>query len=74
MGMAAVTLMDRTYWRHWGANHAWHALRLTRSLAPVSICGRKAHSAHEIVDRIPPEGHLCGNCARIIAAQTDVEG
>ena len=64
--------MDRIYWRHW-ERKAWHALRLTRSIDPVSICGRKAHAAHELADRIPPEGHLCGNCARVIAAQTDVE-
>lgn len=24
-------------------------------------------------DRLPPDAHLCGNCARIIAAMTDEE-
>lgn len=44
----------------------------------TAICGRNATDARtrivERADRIPSDAHLCGNCARVIAARTDVEG
>lgn len=65
--------MDRTYWRQPGG--AWHALDTTkRSSYPRSVCGRWAQRTKpEESDRVPSDGHLCGNCGRVIAARTDIE-
>ena len=79
-------MTDRTYWtvrvtrdgQSFGViqERAWHANRPTRALWLVGAC-RRTNRGYEDrtaeVDRIPPDGHLCGNCARIIAAQTDEE-
>lgn len=62
--------MDRTYWK--GAK-AWHAMRLTRLIDFRALCGRTGHRTSETSDRVPADGHLCGSCARSIAAATDVE-
>lgn len=67
---------DRTYWRVLtyrpdSRERAWHAaMRIGDSF---SLCGRVTPEPVAHADRLPPAAHLCGNCARSIAARTDVE-
>lgn len=71
---------DRTYYRAMYAR-SWHGLRDYEHVDPDritvylrSICGRLVALADaDTADRLPPTAHLCGNCARVIAARTDVE-
>jgi len=63
---------DRTYWNVPGWK--WHALAPSQSTLPQSICGQMAPRQPETSDRVPSHGKLCGSCARIIAARTDIEG
>lgn len=69
---------DRTYWHVPGAR-AWHA-RNPKAYRDVdgAICGYAwipsfSNLQLETADRLPPTAHLCGNCARVIAARTDIE-
>ena len=68
---------DRTYWHHIGAPTAWHAVLTRNGRWFRFLCGRDNETTdgldNEIADRIPPTAHLCGNCARSIAARTDSE-
>jgi hypothetical protein len=71
---------DRAYWHVPGAR-SWHALQEwgTAMGQPYvkGFCGRRANAGRtdslETVDRLPPDAHLCGSCARVIAARTDLE-
>ena len=69
-------MTDRVYWHVPGAR-SWHAL--VPGTAGRALCGlyRQAEAPDftpiERADRLPPSAHLCGNCARSIAARTDVE-
>lgn len=72
---------DRTYFHVTTRPHAprrmWHAAAYGDVQAyAMAFCnftpGRS--KTVESADRIPPSAHLCGNCARIIAARTDIEG
>lgn len=67
--------MDRTYWHVPGAK-SWHALEPGEDgMWLYTACGRSAlhKPPTEVADRLPPTGHLCQNCGRIIAARTDIE-
>lgn len=67
-------MSDRTYVRLPG--HAWHGFTTwTRTPGTVlTMCGRTLHADDiEEADRLPPDGHACGNCTRRLLAQTDVE-
>ena len=67
-------MTDRMYWHVPGAR-SWHAD--ADGVQNISLCGRWPVTAPGVfadrADRIPPTAHLCGNCARIIAARTDIE-
>lgn len=75
---------DRTYWYVPGAR-SWHADRGDLSLRyfHAGLCGRTDNVTEgmaasdvrqtELSDRVPSNGHLCGSCARVIAAATDIE-
>lgn len=79
-------ITDRQYWHHFGAK-AWHSYdprqTVVRMTGPgmgtfLGLCGRHVQITGEgdgvdHADRIPPDAHLCGSCARIIAARTDIE-
>lgn len=67
-------MSDRTYWHVPGAR-SWHAQNPAGLWIYTAFCGRFVNEGPipETADRIPPTAHLCGNCARIIAAQTDIE-
>ena len=63
-------MTDRIYWRIPG--RAWHAQDLDAWWR--SVCGLDGrHDQFETADRLPPDGHFCGRCSRIIAARTDIE-
>lgn len=80
-----VVTQDREYFRFAAA---WHAQAFINSWRiRTSACGRhfpmnsgsreralELAAPVETADRIPPTAHLCGNCARSIAARTDFEG
>ena len=72
---------DRTYIRTTGAWHAFVTWTRVPGRARV-LCGRTLVSdrwsslvgpVFEENDRVPSDGHLCGNCGRLIAAHTDIE-
>jgi hypothetical protein len=78
---------DRTYIRTTGAWHAFVTWTRVPGRART-LCGRTLaasldappdadypfHAGYEQNDRVPSGGHLCGNCGRLIAAHTDIEG
>lgn len=73
-------MSDRTYFhvttRPHAPRRAWHALApADPAVRPTGVCGfvTKCGASVDGGDRVPPDAHLCGNCARVIAAQTDVE-
>lgn len=74
---------DRTYWHVPGAR-SWHACRPSTNYVRLwALCGRNDAVTQGMApedprrtqesDRLPSTAHLCGNCARVIAARTDVE-
>ena len=71
---------DRTYIRTTGAWHAfvtWTRVpTMVRVLCGRTLSGRTIEDINAVLmnDRVPSDGHLCGNCGRLIAAHTDIEG
>lgn len=54
----------------WVKIKSWHAVRLTRSIEPRTLCGRKASGDAEVVDTLPA-GKSCESCLRIVARRAD---
>jgi hypothetical protein len=55
---------------HPGKRYAWHAVRLTRSIEPRTLCGRVAVAGAEIRDTLPA-GRSCEACLRTVARRAD---
>ena len=49
---------------------SWHAVRLTRSIAPRTRCGRTAAADAPIRTVLPAE-KSCETCLRIVAREAD---
>ena len=49
---------------------SWHAIRLTRSIAPRTLCGRQAAGDAETSDALPG-AKSCETCLRIVARKAD---
>jgi hypothetical protein len=54
----------------WVRIKSWHAVRLTRSLTPRTLCGRDAGAGAETSAALPA-GRSCENCLRIVARRAD---
>ena len=54
----------------WVRIRSWHVVRLTRSIAPRTRCGRTASVDAETSDTLPAE-KSCETCLRIIARDVD---
>lgn len=54
----------------WVLIKSWHAIRLTRSIEPRTLCGRKATRESETSPTLPA-GKSCEACLRIVARKTD---
>lgn len=54
--------MDPTYVRI----RSWHVIRVTRSIAPRTLCGRVAPGGAETSGTLPAE-KSCESCLRILA-------
>lgn len=50
----------------WVKVRSWHAIRLTRSLEPRTLCGRTAAADAELSETLPAE-KSCESCLRILA-------
>lgn len=54
----------------WVRIRSWHAIRLTRSIEPRTLCGRKATGDAPLSDTLPAD-KSCETCLRIVARQAD---
>jgi hypothetical protein len=54
----------------WFKIRSWHALRLTRSIEPRSLCGRIGTRDAEWSNTLPSE-KSCETCLRIVARKAD---
>lgn len=54
----------------WVKIRSWHAVRLTRSIEPRTVCGRTAPQSAPVSDVLPGE-KSCESCLRIIARRVD---
>jgi len=52
----------------WVRIRSWHVVRLTRSLTPITVCGRHATAEHR-TSNVLPAGRSCESCLRIVARQ-----
>lgn len=73
VGHIGEHMADRTYWHLKGRSLAWHVLN-PESAPEQAPCGQQSDGRPvELADRVPPHAHVCGNCARIVLADTDIE-
>jgi len=54
----------------WVLIKSWHAIRLTRSIEPRTLCGRIAAGSAEVRTDLPA-GKSCESCLRIVARLGD---
>ena len=54
----------------WVKIRSWHAVRLTRSIEPRTLCGRTASMRGQRSETLPA-GKSCESCLRIIARRVD---